>query len=140
MENERNRLSISIVCSEGDDGEVSISGTPENLRQVRQFMVDFIQSDRVEATIATLDVDPTPFDRCLKFLSIAKDSGAVKLSVVDNLLQIVGDARRILTFADWFDFADDTPDWYHCHHDGCCGEEWVDPQSFPLVIGIRTKP
>jgi hypothetical protein len=139
MENERNRLSIAIVYSESDYGNADLSGTPESLRQVRQFMMEFIQSDRVEAIISTLDVDPAPYDRCLNFLSIRRDSGTVKLSVVENSLQIVGDTRRLLTFANWFDFSDDTPDWYHCHHDGLCGDEWVDPQSLPLVIGIRTK-
>ena len=105
-----------------------------SLRQVNQFMLNFIKSDREEAIIATLDVDPAPYDRCLNFLSIRRDSGAVKVSVVDDRLEITGDSSRIETFADWFNFSDDTSHGYHHHHDGWCGEEWVHSQSMPLVI------
>ena len=66
MENEQNQLSIAIVYSESDYGNVDISGTLESLRQVSQFIIDFIKSGRVEATIATLNVDPVPYERWLK--------------------------------------------------------------------------
>ncbi len=66
MKNKKSGLTIQIRYS---DGEADISGTPMSLRQVNQFMLNFIKSDREEAIIATLDVDPPPYDRCLNFLS-----------------------------------------------------------------------
>ncbi|WP_157259701.1 Imm32 family immunity protein [Chamaesiphon minutus] len=140
IENERDRLSIAIVYSESDYGNADISGTPESLRQVCQFMIDFVESDRVEATIATLNVDPVPYDRCLQFLSIRREVGAVKVSAIDDKLEIVGNGDRLTTFADWFNFPDDTANGYHCHHEPWDGnEEWVHPQSLPLVIGVGSR-
>jgi hypothetical protein len=136
MNNEKSGLTIEIIYS---DGEASISGSPQSLRAVKQFMMDFIKSDRAKDIIATLSVDPAPYDRCLNFLTIRKDSGAIKVSVVDDRLEVMGDSSRIETFADWFDFSDDTFDGYHHHHDGWCGEEWVHPQSMPLVIMCKRK-
>ena len=135
MENEQNQLSIAIVYSESDYGNIDISGTLESLRQVSQFIIDFIESGRVEATIATLNVDPVPYERCLQLLSIRREVGAVKVSAIDDKLEIVGDGDRLTTFADWFNFPDDTANGYHCHHEPWDGnEEWVHPQSMPLVI------
>jgi hypothetical protein len=131
MEKVKSGLTIQIRYS---NGEADISGTPESLRQVNQFIMDFIESKRSEDIIATLNVDPAPYDRCLNFLSIRRDSGAVKVSVADDRLEITGDLSKLETFADWFDFSDDTSHGYHHHHDGWCGEEWVHPKSMPLVI------
>jgi hypothetical protein len=98
-------------------------------------MMDFIKSDRAKAVIATLDIDPAPSDRYLNSLSIRKDSGAVKVSVVDDRLEITGDSSRIETFADWFNFADDTSHGYHHHHNGLCGEKMGSSTiHMPLVI------
>jgi hypothetical protein len=136
MNNEKSVLTIKIVYSEG---EASISGSPQSLREVNQFMMNFTKSDRSKDIIATLSADPAPYDRCLNFLTIRKDSGAIKVSVVDDRLEVIGDSSRIETFSDWFDFSDNTFDGYHHHHDCWCGEEWVHPQSMPLVIMCKSK-
>ena len=100
-------------------------------------MINFIKSDRSEAIIATLDVDPAPYDRCLKFLSICKDGGDLKVSAIEDRLEITGDADSIETLADWFDFSEDTPHGFHHHFWG--DGDWVHPQSIPLVIMCRIK-
>jgi hypothetical protein len=134
MKNEQGLLTIAIRYDDaGNEG--SISGLPESLRQVRQFMMDFIESDRSEVIIATLDVDPAPYDRCLKFLSIHKDSGDLKVSVIENRLEITGDTDSIEALADWFDFSDDTSHGFHHHLWG----DWVHPQSIPLVIMCKLR-
>jgi hypothetical protein len=131
---------IAICYSENNTygAEVDLSGTSIDLRSVGCLILDLLQSERIEAIMHVVEINPTPYARCLSALLIRKNGGAVKVSVTDNVLEVIGDSERLTTFAAWFDFPDDSTVGYHVHHDPSVGETWVHPDSTPLVIRVET--
>ena len=96
------------------------------------------QADEAQIIIsAAVDFDPAPYSDCLSSLIIRKSKGSTKVAVVTNLLEIEGDSERLEAFAGWFDFEANVSH-YHCHFEYYSGDTWIDPDSLPLVISVRS--
>jgi hypothetical protein len=129
---------ITICFSDNFCGsEVEISGTPQELRDIRRLILNFIQTQDVRVCIPAAEIEPTSDNFCLKSLSILKTNGSIKISIFDNFLKVEGEPDNLESFADWFNFDDNTRSGYHHHFDYYEGNEWVDPNSIALIISIR---
>jgi hypothetical protein len=65
---------------------------------------------------------------------VVVSSGPVRVSVAGNVLTATGSPDMLRRFASFFDFAEDTPAGFHQHHEWWNGNEYIDPESRPLVI------
>lgn len=121
-------------------GEIDLSGSPEELRDVRQSILKLIQvQDRQNCIIEAEAIDPAPYDTCLNFLAICKSNSLLKVSVSANSLQVEGELNKLEIFADWFNFPDDTECDYHNHLDYFGNEWWVNPNSSSLIIAVKNS-
>lgn len=118
-------------------GEVELSGTVQELQNIRQSILNLIQIQDVRVCIPAAEVEPTPYNCCLKALSIFKTNGSIKVSVFENFLKIEGEPDNLESLAEWFDFDENTRSGYHRHFDYYEGNKWVDPRSIVLIISVR---
>jgi hypothetical protein len=131
-------VEIFMIQIRFSDRELEISGSPQELRQVSQSILDLIHDRaRLMVQIDAETIAPIPYAFCLSQLSIVKTAGLIKLSVAANILQIEGAPERLEAFAKWFDFDDNTHSCYHRHFDHFDNTERVDPGSISLVIAVR---
>ncbi|BAZ51805.1 hypothetical protein JMG10_38835 [Nostoc ellipsosporum NOK] len=117
--------------------EINLSGTPADLRSIRQSILELLQSQDVQICILANEVDPAPYDSCLNSLLICKSDCSLKVMLSASSLKIEGTLEKLKVFAGWFDFSDSTESGYHNHFDYYEGNEWVDPASVPLVISVQ---
>ena len=130
---------INITC-ERNNNEVSLSGLPQALRGIKQSILDLIKSEGQQACIIQCKVvDPSPYEVCLTSLSIIKTDNSIKVSICGDSLKIEGDIEKLETFANWFDFDDDTWSGYHVHFDSLGCEQWVNVASIPLIISVQNS-
>lgn len=131
---------IEIRFSNGSGGgEIDFSGTPKELRNVRQSILNFIQNKAQQVcVIEAATINPSPYDICLSALSICKSSSSIKVSVFANSLQIDGEPKKLETFADLFNFEDDTSSNYHSHFEHHENNELINANSISLIISVRS--
>ncbi len=125
------------ICSSSE--EIELSGSPKELRDVRQLILDFIQNrEQQMCVIKSAKVNPFPYNLCLSSLCICKSKSSIRVSVFESCLQIEGEPDNLETFAEWFNFDDDTLPGYHCHFDYLGNDDLIDVDSNPLVISVRS--
>jgi glycerate kinase len=121
-----------------ETNEIDLGGTPQDLQYVRQSILSLIQADETQISISVAaDFNPALYSGRLSSLIIRKSKGATKVSIVTNQLEIEGNSEKLEAFADWFDFEADVSH-YHYHFEYYPGDTWVDPDSLPLVISVRS--
>ncbi|MEH2192937.1 MAG: hypothetical protein V7K98_09875 [Nostoc sp.] len=120
-------------------GEIDLSGTPGDLRSIRQSIIKLLQAQDVQVCIPANEVKPAPYDSCLNSLVIRKSDCSVKVMVAGSSLKIEGTPEKLKVFADWFNFGDSTESGYHNHFDYYEGNEWVDPASVSLIISCKYR-
>jgi hypothetical protein len=120
-----------------DCGELSISGSTYALRGVSESILNLIQDkDRIICVVEAAPIDPTPYDVCLKSLSICKSNTLLKILVLANCLYIHGSLDSLDSLSSSFEFDDTTWSGYHHHVDLW---DWIDPTSISLVISVKNS-
>lgn len=117
--------------------EIELRGTLQDLQNVRQSILDLLQTDEVQINIsANVNVEPAPYSSRLSFITIRKGIGSTKVTVATEHLEVAGNPDCLAKFAEWFDFEGSESNC-HCHFDYYEGNEWIAPDSLPLVISVR---
>jgi hypothetical protein len=119
-----------------ETNEIELGETPEDLQYVRQSILHLLQTNMVQAVIsADIDFDPAPYSDILSSLVIQKSEGSTKVAIVADYLEVKGNPKCLESFADWFDFEANQSN-YHCHFEYYPDNEWIHPDSLPLVISV----
>jgi hypothetical protein len=120
----------------GATNEIELRGTPEDLQYVRRSILQLLQTDEVQAIIpAAIDFDPYPYSGKLNSLVIYKSESSTIVTMVANYLEVKGNYNHLESFADWFDF-EANQSHYHCHFEYYPDNEWIHPDSRPLIISV----
>jgi hypothetical protein len=129
---------IEIRWSE-ETNEIELGGTPQDLQYVRQSILHLVhQTDETQITIsAAIDFDPSPYSSRLSCLVIDKSENFIRVQIAANCLEVRGNHQNLEVFADWFDFESNMSQ-YHCHFEYYSGNEWISPDSLPLVISVQS--
>lgn len=126
------------ICSSSE--EIELSGSPKELRDVRQLILNLIQDrERVTCVVETATVNPFPYNLCLSSLRICKSNGFIRVSIFESCLQIEGELDKLEAFAEWFNFDDETLSGYHCHFEYLGSDDLTDVNSNSLVISIKSS-
>jgi hypothetical protein len=118
--------------------EIELGGTLEDLQYVRQSILRLLQIDEVQAVVpVAIDFNPAPYSDKLSSLVIRKSEGSTLVTIVANYLEVKGNSNHLESFADWFNF-EANQSHYHCHFEYYPGNEWIHPDSLPLIISARS--
>jgi hypothetical protein len=121
-----------------ETNEIDLGGTPEDLQYVRQSILHLLQADEVQSVIsAAIEFNPEPYSGRLSSLVIKKSEGSTKVAIVVDYLEVQGNSKHLESFADLFSF-EANQSHYHCHFEYYPGNEWIHPDSLPLVISVRS--
>lgn len=115
------------------DTELDITGEPAELRAVGAALVALEPGARVTFEADTAAA-PYPYTRVLSAFCATASAGPVRVSIDGDLLTATGSPDMLRRFASFFGFADDTPAGFHHHHEWWDGNEYIAPDSRPLVI------
>ena len=119
--------------------ELDISGTADELRAVRRDILGLVKSGGARISFeADSAIDPTPYESALSKLVIEKGQGPTLVSLKsDGEVHVAGSSYCLEAFASFFDFEPDTARGAHSHHEYYEGDEWIAPDSIPLVISVK---
>jgi hypothetical protein len=119
--------------------DLDISGTVDELQLVRREILDLIQSDASQIAFdADNAIDPAPYNSALIKLIIRKGQSPTKVSLTNEKdIQVEGSPDCLEAFASFFDFELSVRKGAHSHHEYYEGNEWIAPDSIPLVISVK---
>ena len=79
------------ISSTADGSEVEMTGTPDDLRLVRQTILDVSSGARPTASVQALaERDPSPYDAALASVEIGLSDGGVIVRVDGHHLRVAG--------------------------------------------------
>ena|SRR5688572_4699436 len=123
------------VCT--DDQEAEISGTADELRNIRVAIVGLLSSSELSASIPAAPRDPTPYSRALYELTIQRASGPTLVTTTQASLIVSGSDDSLARFSTWFNFPADAQPGHHAHFEPMSGDPYHSPESIPLAVTIR---
>lgn len=115
--------------------ELDLSGSPGELRELASRIVAIAPGERIRFA-ADQTAIAEPYDRLLIALEVVASEGAVKISVENETLVAAGTADSLRSFASLLEFEDATPRGYHHHYEWYPGNEFIAPDSTPLVVCV----
>jgi hypothetical protein len=106
------------ISSTAHGSEVEITGTPEELRLVRQTILDVSVGARPNASVRALaERDPSPYDTALAGMEIHLGDGGVIVSVIDGHVRVVGGREELGALASFFVVDNAAPRGEHAHYE-----------------------
>jgi len=119
--------------------DLNISGTVDELQAVRREILALIKSGVSRISFgADSSFEPSPYDAALSKLVIVKGQCPTKVSLNNGgEIHVEGSPYCLEAFASFFDFKSDAGKGAHTHYEYYKGNEWVAPDSIPLVISVK---
>ncbi len=121
------------------DEAIEISGCREELELLSQEILKYLRtgSEYVFVTGESA-INAEPWDSVARGLEIIQNGKAVKISISeDNSIHIEGSKENLEKFLSFLVFDEDAASGSHSHYEYYEGNEYVHPDSFPLIIGIK---
>ena len=121
------------------NGTINISGSWEELQNLRKDILKLINTDLKGIFIQTeSNFNPTPWDFVSKHLEIIKGVSPVKVSVSKKrVVQLEGIQESLEKFSSFLNFEKNAASGLHSHYEYFEGNEWIHPDSIPLIIVIK---
>ena len=116
--------------------ELDISGSPHELNAIADRIVRLKGNEELTEQ-AEVAAEPHPYDRCLGSLRLRITDGPVRVSVVNDHLEVTASSAMMLVFAAFFRFDLVAKRGTHNHHEWFEGDEYIARNSRPLVISIE---
>lgn len=115
--------------------QLDISGSPAELNVIADRVED-IAVDAALSIVADATPDPRPYDRCLASLELRATGGPVRVAVSQNRVVVTGSAPMLGAFSSFFRFDSSASRGTHHHHEWFDGNDYVAPDSSPLVVSV----
>lgn len=128
---------LEIRYSAPDD--LSISASVDELLSVRLSILKFVKSDIGQISIiADTVIDPAPYQQALAKLVIVQRNCPIRVSLQNEKeILVEGSLDCLGAFASFFEFRPDAEQDSHTHFEYYKGNDWIAPDSIPLVIGVK---
>ena len=118
--------------------ELDISGTVPELHELRRAVLKAAASSAAVIEIdADSSIDPSPYDTVLSKLIVETVSGPTKVSVTNDTVHIGGSSNCLEALASFLNFKSDAQEGDHAHYEHYEGNQWIAPDSVPLVLSVR---
>jgi hypothetical protein len=121
------------VVIRATDTELDLSGPPGELNQLAAALRTIAPGER-RRFAADTRAHPRPYDRLLVGLEVVAAGGPARVGVAGDTLVVSGSPDMLGRFASFLEFPDGAAAGTHRHHEWWDGNEYVAPDSRPLVI------
>ncbi|HMS42254.1 MAG TPA: hypothetical protein PKE69_18620 [Pyrinomonadaceae bacterium] len=121
------------------DEEIVIFGSSKEIEELQQKVLDFLKTSVEKIQIETDNtIASDSFDFIAEGLEIVQNGKAVKVSVSgDKVIKIEGSKENLERFTSFLEFEENPIEGRHSHYEYFDGNEYIDSESLPLIIGIR---
>jgi hypothetical protein len=118
--------------------ELDIAGTVPELCDLRDAVLEAAKSTAAHIELkADSSTDPSPYDATLSRLVVETGTGPTEVSVTNGVIQIAGSPSCLETLASFLNFKPDAQKGDHAHYEYYEGNQWIAPDSVPLVFSVR---
>lgn len=116
--------------------EIELAGIKSDFEGLRAELRACLSASAEVASIpADLDFAPAPYEARLATIEFVRGSGRNTISVDGDILRVSGSYENLALFGSWLDFERATAP-QHFHYEYYEGNQWVAPDSLPLVISL----
>jgi hypothetical protein len=121
------------------DEAIDILGSCEELELLRQEILGLLKTDSEQIYVTgESDISAEPWNFVASGLEIIQNGKAVKVSISeDNSIHIKGSKDNLEKFASFLVFDENSVSGSHSHYEYYEGNEYIDSNSFPLIIGVK---
>ena len=123
------------ICT--DEREIEISGTADELRDVRLAIVSLLSSSELSLALPAASLDPSPFSRALVELIFQRTSGQTLVTTAQSSVVVSGSDDSLARFSTWFNILPDAQPGDHAHFEPMPGDPYHSPDCIPLIVSIR---
>lgn len=118
---------------------LDVSGTASKLQTLRQRILELPKLSQSQIAFdADRSIDPAPYQAVLSKLVVTLSDGPTKISVADgHAVHITGSQPCLEALASFFDLGGDPSDGAHAHYEYYEGNNFIAPDSVPLVINVN---
>ena len=118
--------------------ELDIAGTVPELADVQQAVQEGAKSSGACIELeANSSIDPSPYEEVLSKLVVETAVGPMKVSVRNGTIRIAGSPDCLDALASFLKFKPDAQKGDHSHYEYYEGNQWIAPDSVPLVFSVR---
>ena len=126
---------VRISYSAPDD--IELAGTKGDFAALWAELQSFLSAANETAKVpADPDFDPAPYETRLDAIEFRCSGGPNNVSVGGDVLRVTGSNENLALFGSWLDFERATAP-QHSHYEYYDGNQWVAPDSLPLVISLE---
>ena len=118
---------------------IDISGSWEDVESFRQEILRFLKTDSEKIQIEIeKNINSEPWNYIAKNLEIVQNDLPVEISIsTDRVIKIKGSKANLEKFTSFLIFDEKAVSGSHSHYEYYEGNEWISPESFPLIIEIK---
>lgn len=121
-----------------EPNELELSGTVDELQTVRNATLELAQTTASEITFdCDASINPKPYNLALSKLIIRKSQLPTNVSLENDELCVEGSPQSLKAFASFLDFDANSNSGRHSHFEYYEGNQWISPNSTPLVISVK---
>ena len=119
--------------------ELEVSGTVDELQSVRNQILALVENDIAQIAFeCDGSINSMPYDSVLSKFIVRKSQLPTKVSLENsNELCVEGLPHCLEAFASFLDFEANSKSGRHSHYEYYEGNQWISPDSMPLVISVK---
>jgi hypothetical protein len=131
---------ILVITVRVTDEEADVTGSVEELQEIRAFIQRLVGSSELSLSIRADDAaNPSPYTHSLREFRVLRGGDRTRVSVQDHeTLVISGPDENLIKFSSWFDFTSDAKDGSHSHFEPLPDDCYVAADSLPLVVSVSS--
>lgn len=128
---------LEIRFSKGED--IELSGMLAELEDLSEALKDLAEGRTSELRVdADRTIDPAPWESIGQAAIIRRVGDSVRISMDgESRLIIEGSGENLDRFASFLNFDEDAPSGSHSHFEYEDGNEFIEPESIPLIVSVK---
>jgi hypothetical protein len=118
---------------------IDILGTKKDVEAFKQEVLKFLKTDseRIQIDVKK-DIKSEPWDFVAGNLEVIQNENPVRVLITKGkVIKIEGSKENLEKFTSLLEFDENATSGSHSHYEYYEGNEYIHPESFPLIIGIK---
>jgi hypothetical protein len=117
--------------------ELEVEGSPSELQGIRSLLLNPKSVEEGFVVEADTSFDPAPYQNCLERIVVKIGTEPILIKVDSGSLMVTGSLKDMERFASYFDAPEDPASGWHQHHEYFEGNNYIAPDSVPVVISTE---
>ncbi|HQU83580.1 MAG TPA: hypothetical protein PKY59_10660 [Pyrinomonadaceae bacterium] len=132
------KIYFSSNAGKNISAEIDLSGNKQDFSELTKNLNEFLISELLQIRIdADAKISPFPYAKMLESLIVLKSENPVLVTVIDEkILKVEGSVECLKAFVSNIEYVEVG---HHIHYEYYDGNEWILPDSIPLIISSKSS-